>query len=83
MPLTDSAARTLDSSDVRTYVGKIDPEVAVEVLDDGKWRRGHAYYRQRLDDGWWYHVRVYWPPMRTAPHAKDGSSRWVTERPAR
>ena len=56
MPLTDSAARTLDSSDVRTYVGKIDPEVAVEVLDDGKWRRGYAYYRQRLDDGWWYHV---------------------------
>jgi hypothetical protein len=25
-------------------------------------KRGPTY-RQHLDDGWWYHVRVYWPPM--------------------
>ena len=49
-------------------MGRIDPEVEVEVLDDdGEWREGWAYYRQRLDDGWWYHVRVYWPPMHVRP----------------
>ena len=31
--------------------GRIDPEVEVEVLDDGEWREGWAYYGQRLDDG--------------------------------
>jgi hypothetical protein len=45
------------------HVGRIKPEVEVEVLnDDGEWRDG-PYYRQQLADGWWYHVRVYWPPM--------------------
>jgi hypothetical protein len=43
---------------------RIDPEVGVEDLDvDGEWREAWAYDRQQLDDGWWYHVRVYWPPM--------------------
>jgi hypothetical protein len=45
-------------------VPKLDPEVEVEVLDDdGEWREAFAYYRQQLPDGWWYHDRVYWPPM--------------------
>jgi hypothetical protein len=48
-------------------VGRIDPEVAVELLDDdGEWRRGFAYHRQRLGDGWWYHVRLHWPITMTA-----------------
>lgn len=41
---------------------RLDPEVAVQVLDDdGEWRLGFAYFRQRLEDGWWYSVRVHWP----------------------
>jgi hypothetical protein len=29
----------------------IRPEVEVEVFD-GDWRRGFAYFREQLDDGW-------------------------------
>jgi hypothetical protein len=46
-------------------MARIDPEVAVEVLDDGEWREAWAYYRQRLDTGWWYHVQVRWPITQT------------------
>jgi hypothetical protein len=42
-------------------VGRIDPEVPVEVLDNGDWIKGSAHYRQQLPDEWWYHVRVYDP----------------------
>jgi hypothetical protein len=45
-------------------VGRIAPEQPVEVLDDGEWIDGFAYYRQQLEDSWWYHVRVYHPPGR-------------------
>jgi hypothetical protein len=38
-------------------MGRLDPEVAVEILDGGEWRPGFAYSRQQSDDGWWYPVR--------------------------
>jgi hypothetical protein len=42
-------------------MSRLDPEVAVEVLYEGEWRPAFAYYRQRLEDGWWYSVRLHWP----------------------
>jgi hypothetical protein len=47
-------------------VGRIAPEQPVEVLDDGEWIEGFVYYRQQLEDGWWYHVRVYHHRARAA-----------------
>lgn len=41
--------------------GRFDPEQPVQVLVNGEWRRGFAYLRQKLDDGWWHSMRPHWP----------------------
>jgi hypothetical protein len=46
-------------------VGKLDPEVAVKVLDGGEWRPAFAYFRQLIDGEWRYSVRLHWPTVHT------------------
>jgi hypothetical protein len=42
-------------------VGRLDPEVAVKVLDNnGEWREAWAYYGQQLADGWWSDTTTDW-----------------------